>query len=74
MATNRATDDVPVYGHRFGGDYGPEGSRVALEKSLARQVDGLECDIILSRDETDGDWKALHTHFSLNHENDGPKV
>jgi glycerophosphoryl diester phosphodiesterase len=51
METNRATDDVPVYGHRFGGDYGPEGSRVALEKSLARQVDGLECDIILSRDD-----------------------
>jgi glycerophosphoryl diester phosphodiesterase len=50
MATNRATDDVPVYGHRFGGDYGPEASRPALEKSLARQVDGLECDIILSRD------------------------
>jgi glycerophosphoryl diester phosphodiesterase len=51
IETNRATDDVPVYGHRFGGDYGPEGSRLALEKSLARQVDGLECDIILSRDD-----------------------
>jgi len=51
IETNRATDDVPVYGHRFGGDYGPEGSRVALEKSLARHADGLECDIILSRDD-----------------------
>jgi glycerophosphoryl diester phosphodiesterase len=51
IATTRATDDVPVYGHRFGGDYGPEGSRAALEKSLARQVDGLECDIILSQDD-----------------------
>jgi glycerophosphoryl diester phosphodiesterase len=60
MATNRATDDVPVYGHRFGGDYGPEGSRVALEKSLARQVDGLECDIILSRDD---EVFALHDPY-----------
>jgi hypothetical protein len=51
IETNRATDDLPVYGHRFGGDYGPEGSRVALEKSLARHADGLECDIILSRDD-----------------------
>ena len=51
IETNRVTDDVPVYGHRFGGDYGPEGSQVALKRSLAQQVDGLECDIILSRDD-----------------------
>src|SRR5205823_11405290 len=47
----RATDGFPVYGHRFGGDYGPESSRAALEKSLAHGVDGLECDIILSGDD-----------------------
>src|SRR5215218_2504107 len=50
ISTHRATDDMPVYGHRFGSEYGPESSLAALEKSLARQVDGLECDIILSRD------------------------
>ena len=50
IATNRAAD-APVYGHRFGSEYGPESSRSALEKSLARQVDGVECDIILSRDD-----------------------
>src|SRR5947208_7863043 len=47
----RATDGFPVYGHRFGGDYGPESSRPALEKSLAHGVDGIECDIILSGDD-----------------------
>jgi glycerophosphoryl diester phosphodiesterase len=51
MATSRATDDLPVYGHRFGGEYGPESSRPVLEKSLAHGVDGLECDIILSGDD-----------------------
>src|SRR4029450_8451402 len=35
METNRATDDVPAYGHRFGGDYGPEGSRGAPQERLA---------------------------------------
>jgi glycerophosphoryl diester phosphodiesterase len=48
MPTDR---HIPVYGHRFGGQYGPEGSRAALEKSLGRQVEGLECDVILSRDD-----------------------
>jgi glycerophosphoryl diester phosphodiesterase len=47
----RAPDHLPVYGHRFGSDYGPESSRPALEKSLAHGVDGLECDIILSKDD-----------------------
>jgi glycerophosphoryl diester phosphodiesterase len=42
---------VPVYAHRFGGNYGPEGSRSALEKSLACGLEGLECDIIMSADE-----------------------
>jgi glycerophosphoryl diester phosphodiesterase len=42
---------IPVYAHRFGSDYGPESSRVALEKSLARHVEGLECDIIISGDD-----------------------
>jgi glycerophosphoryl diester phosphodiesterase len=51
IATKRATDALPVYGHRFGGEYGAESSRAALEKSLAQEVDGLECDIILSGDD-----------------------
>ena len=51
IATNRTADAPPVYGHRFGSDYGPESSRPALEASLARRVDGLECDIILSADD-----------------------
>ena len=42
---------MPVYGHRFGSEYGPETSRAALEQSLARKVEGLECDIVLSRDD-----------------------
>jgi glycerophosphoryl diester phosphodiesterase len=51
IKTKRVTDELPVYGHRFGGEYGPESSRAALEKSLAQGVAGLECDIILSRDD-----------------------
>jgi glycerophosphoryl diester phosphodiesterase len=42
---------IPVYAHRFGGKYGPEGSRKALEKSLAGDVEGVECDVIMSTDE-----------------------
>jgi glycerophosphoryl diester phosphodiesterase len=42
---------IPIYAHRFGSNYGPEGSRSALEKSLARGAEGLECDVILSADE-----------------------
>jgi glycerophosphoryl diester phosphodiesterase len=44
-------DQIPVFAHRFGSEYGPESSQAALEKSLARQVEGLECDIILSCDD-----------------------
>jgi glycerophosphoryl diester phosphodiesterase len=51
IATDAARHPIPVYGHRFGSDYGPESSRAALQESLARQVEGLECDIILSRDD-----------------------
>jgi glycerophosphoryl diester phosphodiesterase len=51
ITTKQASDGFPVYGHRLGGDYGPESSRPALEKSLAHGVDGLECDIILSGDD-----------------------
>jgi hypothetical protein len=51
IKTKRVTDGLPVYGHRFGGEYGPESSGAALEKSLAKGVDGLECDIILSGDD-----------------------
>ena len=51
ITSRRAGGSVPVYGHRFGSEYGPDSSRTALEGSLARAVDGLECDIILSRDD-----------------------
>jgi glycerophosphoryl diester phosphodiesterase len=50
IATTPA-NPTPVYGHRFGSDYGPESSRAALQESLGRQVEGLECDIILSSDD-----------------------
>jgi glycerophosphoryl diester phosphodiesterase len=42
---------IPVYAHRFGSRYGPESSRAALEKSIARGVEGLECDVIVSGDD-----------------------
>lgn len=42
---------IPVYAHRFGSRYGPESSRAALEESLGKQVEGLECDVILSEDD-----------------------
>jgi glycerophosphoryl diester phosphodiesterase len=42
---------IPVYAHRFGSHYGPESSQKALETSLAHDVEGLECDIILSADD-----------------------
>src|SRR6266516_3917866 len=45
------TSAPDVYAHRFGGHYGPECSRAALERSLAGQVDGLEVDVVLTRDE-----------------------
>jgi len=40
-----------VYAHRFGGEYGPEASLAALERSLEGPVDGLEVDVVLSSDE-----------------------
>lgn len=51
IMSGRTSSAVPVFGHRFGSEYGPETSRAALEESLARKVDGLECDIVLSRDD-----------------------
>jgi glycerophosphoryl diester phosphodiesterase len=42
---------IPIYAHRFGSEYGPECSRTALEKSVARGAEGLECDVIMSADE-----------------------
>jgi glycerophosphoryl diester phosphodiesterase len=40
-----------IYAHRLGGDYGPEGSRSALERSLTGPVDGVEADVVLSADD-----------------------
>jgi glycerophosphoryl diester phosphodiesterase len=51
ITSKRAGSSVPVYGHRFGSDYGPESSCAALEQSLDRRVDGVECDVILSGDD-----------------------
>jgi glycerophosphoryl diester phosphodiesterase len=42
---------VPVYAHRFGSAYGPESSHAALEHTLAGGVDGVEADIVLTRDD-----------------------
>jgi glycerophosphoryl diester phosphodiesterase len=47
----------PIYAHRHGSEYGPECSRAALEGSLAREVDGVETDVVLS---ADGEVFALH--------------
>jgi glycerophosphoryl diester phosphodiesterase len=46
-----------IYGHRFGGSYGPESSRAALEQSLRGSVEGLEVDVVLS---ADGDVVCVH--------------
>jgi glycerophosphoryl diester phosphodiesterase len=46
-----SASDTPIYAHRFGSDYGPESSRAALEHTLAGGVDGIEADIVLTRDE-----------------------
>lgn len=48
---------VPIYAHRFGSAYGPESSRRALEGALEHDVDGLESDVVLTRD---GCVLALH--------------
>jgi glycerophosphoryl diester phosphodiesterase len=42
---------IPVYAHRFGSAYGPESSHQALEGALANEVEGLESDIVLTRDD-----------------------
>lgn len=42
---------VPIYAHRFGKTYGPESSRQALEGALAHGVEGLESDVVLTRDD-----------------------
>jgi glycerophosphoryl diester phosphodiesterase len=46
-----------VYAHRLGGQYGPESSRAALERSLSGPVDGVEADVVLS---ADGEIVACH--------------
>jgi glycerophosphoryl diester phosphodiesterase len=48
---------VPIYAHRFGGDYGPESSRSALDRTLAGGVDGIEADVVLT-----GDDRVLALH------------
>jgi glycerophosphoryl diester phosphodiesterase len=40
-----------IYAHRLGRAYGPDSSRAALTRSLARRVDGLETDCCLTADE-----------------------
>jgi glycerophosphoryl diester phosphodiesterase len=42
---------TPIYAHRFGSDYGPESSRSALRQALAGGVDGIEADVVLTRDD-----------------------
>lgn len=42
---------VPIYAHRFGSAYGPESSRRALEGALEHEVEGLESDVVLTRDD-----------------------
>ena len=48
---------VPIYAHRFGSAFGPESSRQALEGALEHDVEGLESDVVLTRD---GRVLALH--------------
>lgn len=49
-----------VYAHRFGGHYGPESSRAALERSLEGEVGGVEVDVVLTADD---DVVAVHDPF-----------
>jgi glycerophosphoryl diester phosphodiesterase len=49
-----------IYAHRLGGAYGPESSRAALERSLEEGVDGVEIDVVLSRD---GEVLCIHDPF-----------
>jgi glycerophosphoryl diester phosphodiesterase len=44
-------DLPPIYAHRLGSGYGPESSLMALEGSIARRVDGLEADVVITADE-----------------------
>jgi glycerophosphoryl diester phosphodiesterase len=55
-----AMNACAVYAHRLGSEYGPESSRSALERSLAEDVGGLECDVCLS---ADGHVVAIHDPF-----------
>ncbi len=47
----------PLYAHRLGRAYGPDSSLLALERSLAGGVDGLETDCCLT---ADGQLMLLH--------------
>ena len=42
---------LPVYAHRLGGQYGPESSPAALDRTLSQPVDGLEADVVLTTDD-----------------------
>jgi glycerophosphoryl diester phosphodiesterase len=42
---------TPIYAHRFGSEYGPESSRLSLERALEGEIDGVESDVVLTRDE-----------------------
>ncbi len=46
-----------IYAHRLGRAYGPDSSRTALERTLEREVGGLETDCCLT---ADGDIVLLH--------------
>ena len=48
---------LPVYAHRLGGQYGPESSPAASERTLSQPVDGLEADVVLT---TDDQFFVLH--------------
>lgn len=54
------TQPPPIYAHRLGSQYGPESSRLALDRSLEKGVAGLECDVCLS---SDGVVMAIHDPF-----------
>jgi glycerophosphoryl diester phosphodiesterase len=70
---------TPIYAHRFGSEYGPESSQSALKHTLAGEVDGIEADIVLTRDER---VLALHDpilSYSTDlggwaHERDAPEI
>jgi glycerophosphoryl diester phosphodiesterase len=41
----------PLFAHRFGREYGPDSSRASLDHVLAGNVDGLETDCCVTRDD-----------------------